>query len=252
MSIALSLRRPRCSEQKVNRVRGPTKKKAARRPASAPGERDESSTRGKRLRRTPDEARDAILAAARQRLLRHGLEGLKIADIARDVGMSHATLIHHFGSTSGMRRALIDRMANALLTEFLGVFERVPPSPSRRSEILGRLFRALADPRHVQLFAWLALEASGDAARAPVAWAGAPLFDSLFERIAAQEDATGHDRDAARFGVLLAVTSAIGFGVAAPWLRHAGLVTGDAAVDRFAARFAEFLGARRLAPDAPA
>ena len=204
----------------------------------------------KRVRRTPEEARDAILAAARARLLRHGLEGLKIADIARDVGMSHATLIHHFGSTSGMRRALIDRMANALLGEFLGVFERVPPSPSRRSEVLGRLFRALADARHVQLFAWLALEAAHDAQREPVAWAGAPLFEALLDRIVAQEDATGHDRDAARFGVLLAVTSAIGFGVAAPWLRHAGLVASRDEVDRFAERFAEFLGARRLAPAA--
>ena len=202
---------------------------------------------GKRLRRTPDEAREAILAAARERLLRHGLDGLKIADIARDVGMSHATLIHHFGSTSGMRRALLDRMAKALLTEFLGVFERVPPSPTRRSDVLGRLFRALADERHVQLFAWLALEAAGDAEREPVAWAGAPLFAALFDRIAAQEDATGHDREVARFGVLLAVTSAIGFGIASPWLTHAGLVAGDDALDRFAKSFAEFLGARRLA-----
>jgi AcrR family transcriptional regulator len=205
----------------------------------------------KRLRRTPDEARDAILAAARERLLKHGLDGLKIADIARDIGMSHATLIHHFGSTAGMRRALVDRMANSLLTEFLGVFERVPPSPTRRSEVLGRLFRALADERHVQLFAWLALEAADGADSEGVAWAGAPLFDRLFDRIAAQEDATGHDRDAARFGVLLAVTSAIGFGIATPWLKHAGLVAGAGEVDRFAARFAEFLGARRAATDTP-
>ena len=146
-----------------------------------------------------------------------------------------------------MRRALVDRMAKELLTEFLGVFERIPPSPARRSEVLGRLFRALAVvERHAQLFAWLALEASDDNESDAVTWAGAPLFDALFDRIAAQEDATGHDREAARFGVLLAVTSAIGFGIASPWLKHAGLVTDANAIERFAARFAEFLGARRL------
>lgn len=200
----------------------------------------------KRVRRTSDAARDEILGVARARLLQHGLDGLKIADIARDIGMSHATLIHHFGSTSGMRRALVDRMAKELLTEFLGVFERMAPSPERRSEVLGRLFRALAVERHAQLFAWLALEAADDDEGDSVTWAGAPLFDALFDRIAAQEDATGHDREAARFGVLLAVTSAIGFGVASPWLKHAGLVADANAIEQFASRFAEFLGARRL------
>jgi AcrR family transcriptional regulator len=218
-----------------------TKRGPVKRRASAQG--------AKRVRRTPDGARDEILAAARERLLQYGLDGLKIADIARDVGMSHATLIHHFGSTSGMRRALVDRMAKELLTEFLGVFERIPPSPARRVEVLSRLFRTLAVERHAQLFAWLALETSDDAEDDSVAWAGAPLFDALFDQIAAQEDATGHDRDAARFGVLLAVTSAIGFGIASPWLQHAGLVTDARAIERFASHFAEFLGTRRLPPE---
>jgi TetR/AcrR family transcriptional regulator, repressor for neighboring sulfatase len=196
----------------------------------------------KRVRRTPAEARDAILLAARDRLLRLGLDGLKIADVAADVGMSHATLIHHFGSSAGMRRALVERMANELLTEFMGVIEGEPPSPTRLGEMLGKLFRTLSNDRHAQLFAWLALEAADtfeDTDRATET-----LLHAFLERIGRHEGSV--DRDSARFGVILAITSAIGLGIARPWLDRVRLMQSDD-VDAFAHWFAELLRARRAA-----
>jgi TetR/AcrR family transcriptional regulator, repressor for neighboring sulfatase len=194
----------------------------------------------KRVRRTPAEARDAILLAARDRLLRLGLDGLKIADVAADVGMSHATLIHHFGSSAGMRRALVERMANELLTEFMGVIDGEPPSPARLGEMLGKLFRTLSNDRHAQLFAWLALEAadsSEDTDRATET-----LLHAFLERIGRHEGSV--DGDSARFGVALAITSAIGLGIARPWLDRMRLMPSDD-VDAFARWFAELLRARR-------
>lgn len=199
----------------------------------------------KRIRRTSDEARDALLSVARARLLEQGLKGLKIADVARAAGMSHATLIHHFGSSAGMRRALVERMASELLTEFLGVLESHPPSAERRGEMLGRLFDTLADDRHAQLFAWLALESDGSNAPSPFDAESEVLLERVIDRIVGARDLPAPDRRHARFGVVLAVTSAIGLGIAAPWLARMHLLASTTDRARFAAWLADFLGAER-------
>jgi AcrR family transcriptional regulator len=199
----------------------------------------------KRIRRTPGEARETLLAVARARLLEHGLDGLKITDVANAAGMSHATLIHHFGSSAGMRQALVERMANELLTEFLGVLDSHPPSPERRGEMLGRLFDTLADDRHAQLFAWIALEAAHAPASSPFDADTGALLERFIDRLVEQKDVPAADRRSARFGVVLAVTSAIGLGIAAPWLARMHLLASTADRARFAAWLGDFLGADR-------
>ncbi|MDO9127858.1 MAG: helix-turn-helix domain-containing protein, partial [Parvibaculum sp.] len=63
----------------------------------------------KRVRRTAEEARRLILDAAEERLAKQGPEGLRLQDIARDVGISHPAILHHFESREGLVRALIAR-----------------------------------------------------------------------------------------------------------------------------------------------
>ena len=70
-----------------------------------------------RRRRSPEVARLEILAAAEQRLRSFGVEGLSVVDVAKDCGMSHATVIHHFGNTAGMRQALVAHMSDRLLRD---------------------------------------------------------------------------------------------------------------------------------------
>lgn len=200
----------------------------------------------KRARRSPDEAREAILAAARARLLRLGLEGLKITDVAREAGMSHATLLHHFGSSDGMRHALVERMAGALLGEFIGLIDAGEPDPSTLGELFTRLFAALSDHRHAQLFAWFALTSlDRPEALANAAVETRPLVSALLERMARQGAEFEHTLQLPRFIVLLVVTSAIGLGVAGPWLKRVQLLTGNNEVGQFAQWFAEFLLASR-------
>ncbi len=66
-----------------------------------------------RRRRTAEESKTIILEVAAKRLREHGLEGLNITGVAEEAGISHATLIHHFGSSGGMRDALADKMTLA-------------------------------------------------------------------------------------------------------------------------------------------
>ncbi len=60
----------------------------------------------KRIRRTPEDARALILHAAEKTVDRHGPAGLRLQDVAREAGVSHPTILHHFGSREGLMQAL--------------------------------------------------------------------------------------------------------------------------------------------------
>ena len=200
----------------------------------------------KRLRRSPEEAKEAILSAARERLQRLGIEGLKITDVARDAGMSHATLLHHFGSSDEMRRALVERMANALLAEFIGLLDDGPPDAARLGELFARLYNGLSLERHAQLFAWFALAAlDSPDLLASAAKDTRPLLKALLEQMARHNADLASAPDRARYVVLLVVSSAIGLGVASPWLKRVKLLSSREEIGEFARWFAEFLLADR-------
>lgn len=203
-------------------------------------------TQAKRVRRSPSEAREEILTAARARLLRFGLEGLKIADVARDAGMSHATLLHHFGSSDAMRRALVERMANSLLAEFIGLLGAGEPDVSTLGELFTRLFTGLSDNSHAQLFAWFALTSLDHPEElANAAVETRPLVNALLSQMARHGTESERAPQLPRFVALLVVTSAIGLGVAGPWLKRVQLLAGNNEVGHFAHWLAEFLIAFR-------
>jgi len=115
------------------------------------------SRTAKRIRRTPEAARRAILEAAERRLIEDGPEGVRVQHIAADLGMTGAALHYHFGS----REALIDSVrrfsAKRLLTDIDAILEAwdVDQLDIRR---LGALFRkTYADHGAARLIFWLAL-----------------------------------------------------------------------------------------------
>ncbi|MXP25359.1 TetR family transcriptional regulator [Altererythrobacter indicus] len=72
------------------------------------------SERKKRIRRTPEEARRVILDAAEKTMGKNGPAGLRLQDIAREAGVSHPTILHHFGSREGLVQALNVRAMDKL------------------------------------------------------------------------------------------------------------------------------------------
>jgi len=115
------------------------------------------STTAKRIRRTTEAARRAILEAAERRLIEDGPEGVRVQHIAADLGMTGAALHYHFGS----REALIDSVrrysAKRLLTDIDGILEAwdVDRLDVRR---LGALFqKTYAERGAARLIFWLAL-----------------------------------------------------------------------------------------------
>ncbi len=182
-----------------------------------------------RKRRQPEEARLEIMQVAQRRLREIGIGGLNVADVAKDCGMSHATVIHHFGSTGGMRRALVDHMTDALLRDVIRRIEESPvPDPPA---ILQSLFATLSEGGHVKLIAWLSL--SGDEFAADVH--GSAQIESLFSQlvpVVAQRLPAGHEDRllAARRIVFLTATAAMGYGLGGEtWAQVMGLSADEAA-----------------------
>ena len=171
---------------------------------------------GRRVRRTPEAARALLLDVAEARLGKLGLAGLKVADVAAEAGMSHGTLLHHFGSSDALRLQLAKRMAERLLDEVLAIERERPEAQAEMARFFEQLFRALAGGGHARLIAWLSLGESTDGHLDVLVGSTAERFEALVEVIASR--AVGRDieeaRREARYLVLLVVSSAIGLGVA--------------------------------------
>lgn len=110
----------------------------------------------KRVRRTAEEARRLILDAAEERLARQGPEGLRLQDIARDVGISHPAILHHFESREGLVRALIAR-ANTQLRETMLTALGGGHVSTDAADHIGHVFEALSDRGTARLLSWLLL-----------------------------------------------------------------------------------------------
>ena len=62
--------------------------------------------KAKRLRRLPEDARNLILDAAETNLAGQSPAALRLQDVAREAGVSHPTILHHFGNREGLIQAL--------------------------------------------------------------------------------------------------------------------------------------------------
>ncbi len=165
----------------------------------------------RRKRRTATEARDQVLETAARRLQTHGLEGLNIVGVADEVGISHATLIHHFGSSEGMRRALVERMTERLVGDAVATLA----NNSGLDDLFQELFSVFSTGGHAKLLAWLAI---AEEHREPPSDSMRRLFAGLVD--ACTEHLPEGDVAAARNIIVLVIGTAIGLGVAGDELTH--------------------------------
>ncbi|PCI62572.1 MAG: hypothetical protein COB37_06675 [Kordiimonadales bacterium] len=208
----------------------------------------------KRVRRSPEEARAHILAAAAERLKSDGPDGLQVKEIAAVAGVAHSTVLHHFGSAAGLRTELVDTMGNKLLEDILAVIKSRPATEAD-DEVLLHVFEILSDEGHARLLAWMMLKgdhfSDGNAQMKD-------LFHRLIEEMAAavisvqddqSEKAWRSARRAARFSTMLAAVAAVGDGIAGEFLaNYIGLTEKEAQGD-FRIWFSELLNSQ-MKPEA--
>ena len=166
-----------------------------------------------RRRRTAEESRAHILDVAASRLREFGLEGLNITGVSGEAGISHATLIHHFGSSAGMREALANKMTSDLIQDLVGAIDaRVPASQLTRN-----VFSKLAEGGHAKLVAWRAVEASDAGADdAPERGQHREETQALFQNLLArlEDPLSVSNSTEVRQVIFLVAIAGIGYGLA--------------------------------------
>lgn len=139
---------------------------------------DERRVDGRALRHR--HRRPELLDAAVEYVLEHGIADLSLRPFARELGVTHATLLRHFGTKEELVREVVVRVREDLLDESA----RLPPdrAPATPAEAMRGAWRRLTDPAQRRQFVL------------------------LFELVAA------HARDPERFGPLapLLVTDFLG------------------------------------------
>lgn len=113
--------------------------------------------RSVRRRRSPDEARAQALASARRLLIDHGPNGLTLHAVARDIGVTHGNLIHHFGSAAQLQSALMGAMVRDLAIALETAVAHVRSDESAPRTVVDIVFDAFDEGGAGQLAAWIAL-----------------------------------------------------------------------------------------------
>jgi AcrR family transcriptional regulator len=108
----------------------------------------------RRTRRTAEEARRVILDAAEKRLLEAGPAGLRLQEVAGDVGISHPAILHHFNSREELVAAVVTRALEALRADLMEALAATEPDPVK---LVDRAFRTLSDRGYGRLVVWLGL-----------------------------------------------------------------------------------------------
>ncbi len=188
----------------------------------------------KRVRRSVVEARALILSAAQTRLADVGPEGLQIKEIAAIAGVTHSTILHHFGSAEGLRTALAERMVEKLLGDILAVMDQREKMDPSDNTILFRVFEVLSDDGNARLLAWSMLKGTN-------LEQGRDTLEGLFDQLlvgvvdavkTSAGDMIVNDSVAerqARFIIYLVAATAVGDGVAGSYLaKFVGLEGEDA------------------------
>jgi AcrR family transcriptional regulator len=81
------------------------------------------ATPARRVRRAPEEARRLILDAAEASMPAEGPGGLRLMSVAAEAGVTHPTILHHFGSREGLISALNRRTLEDLRARLLAAMQ---------------------------------------------------------------------------------------------------------------------------------
>ncbi|WP_404333683.1 TetR/AcrR family transcriptional regulator [Sphingomonas sp. MMS12-HWE2-04] len=143
-----------------------------------------SATPRKRL--TPEESRDAALAAARELLLESGPQAVTLKAVAARIGRTHANLLHHFGSAAGLQKALAARLAE-VVTEKIGAAvlraRAKDPQDHDPREVVDMTFDAFGREGAGALASWMILNGNEDALD--------PILEAIHDLV--DKIAEGHD-----------------------------------------------------------
>jgi AcrR family transcriptional regulator len=199
-----------------------------------------------RRRRSAEDAKRAILDATEARFAARGPAGIRLQDIAADVGVSHPAILHHFGSREDLIRAVIDRALGGLREEVLATLAVPDPTRIDVAALIERVFQTLGGHGQARLMAWLALadESGGGARREAGAFFVRETAETVHVRRTALHEAAGRRPppfEDTLFSILLTSLALIGDALLGETTRASSGITDPAGGRRFRTWFAQLL-----------
>ncbi len=142
-----------------------------------------------RRRLSPEASRLAALEAARELLIEAGPQAVTLKAVAGRIGRTHANLLHHFGSASGLQRELAAYHAESICVEIGEQIRRFRGGDIGPRDLVDMIFDHFDKAGAGALAAWMLLSGNEDALN-PVVEAIHKLVDEVGE--GGHEDANLH------------------------------------------------------------
>lgn len=112
----------------------------------------------RRVRRSAADARCAILDVAEHKVRELGLDGLRLQQIAGELGLSHPAVLYHFGTREKLIEAVVERAFAHLEHDLAQLFaERALQSDGAVLQAIEQVSEALVKRGHGRILAWLLL-----------------------------------------------------------------------------------------------
>ncbi len=167
-----------------------------------------------RRKRSAEEAREESIVAARSLLLEGGPGAVTVSNVGQRVGMSHANIIHHFGSASGLQASLMGAMVDDLADALETAVEHIRDSRNAQRSVVEQVFDAFDSGGAGQLAAWIVLARDFEHLE-PIRDAVQSLVSAFAEKIPGQPA-----EERVKGAVLMIAISAFGDAVIGPHLRE--------------------------------
>jgi AcrR family transcriptional regulator len=112
-------------------------------------------------RRKPDAVREEALATGRRLLAQGGPGAITLKAVGAEMGMSHANLIHHFGSAEAFQDQLKCTLVQELTQTATALVRRYRAGQVRIADIVDTVFTAYGPGGIGTLIAWSAMTKTG-------------------------------------------------------------------------------------------
>ena len=139
-----------------------------------------------RKRLSPEESRSTALEAARALLIETGPQSVTLKAVSARVGRTHANLLHHFGSASGLQKALAAHLAVTVCETIRDAVQASRAGLGSPREVVDLAFDAFDKEGAGGLASWMLLTGNEDALD--------PIIESIHSLVdeLAPEEAADH------------------------------------------------------------
>ena len=131
-------------------------------------------------RLSPEASRLAALEAARELLIETGPQAVTLKAVAGRIGRTHANLLHHFGSASGLQRDLAEYLTNGVCATIGTAIHQMREGAMSPRELADLIFDSFDREGAGALASWMLLSGNEDALN-PVVEAIHRLVDEIAE-----------------------------------------------------------------------